>query len=181
MTENFEFGDVKLVRKSLLIFSLTALFITSIREYTTGQIEFLGFSIPVNDLNIVLLFLVGIIAFFLIAFWIRINSERYESLKNIYRLGEIEEESTIVKNFLEVFQSANSIYEDVKEKLSREQIRNFEFLKEKGESALKKNLELKQSLEKFNNRKYTDYLDILFPKIFGVATIIIVIFNLFFL
>lgn len=68
MTENFEFSDVKAVRKSLLIFSLLALFINSMKEYTTGVLEFLGFSIPVNDLNIILFFLIGIIIFYIIVF-----------------------------------------------------------------------------------------------------------------
>jgi len=71
MTDNFEFEDVVKVRKSLLIFSLIGIFLKHLTKYSTGNIEFFGFKIPVEDSSFITNLVGGIIIFYIIILLIR--------------------------------------------------------------------------------------------------------------
>ena len=90
--DNFEFGDVKSVRKSLLIVATIGIFVSKLTHYSTGEISFLGFSIPVKDASFLPYFIGYIILFYLVALIIRYSDEEFKkfyvkklnSLKGVY-------------------------------------------------------------------------------------------------
>ncbi|MFD2587564.1 hypothetical protein ACFSQJ_11525 [Croceitalea marina] len=75
--ENFEFGDVKKLRKSLLIASIVGIFLVKLIKYSTGSFEFLGFNIPIREAEFLAHFVGYIIIFFLVALLIRFGNEEF--------------------------------------------------------------------------------------------------------
>lgn len=53
MVDNFEFSDTKQVRKTLLITSFVGICFKSLITNSTGEIEFLGFKIPISNASII--------------------------------------------------------------------------------------------------------------------------------
>ncbi|SNR32389.1 hypothetical protein SAMN06265371_101266 [Lutibacter agarilyticus] len=77
MSENFEFDDVKKVRKSLLIISVVGIILKKLIKYSTGNIEFLGFSIPFGEADFLTHLVSFIIVFYIFAFVIRTASDKF--------------------------------------------------------------------------------------------------------
>lgn len=75
MDKHFELSTAAKVRKSLLIFSLIGIFLKETRECYTGNIAFLGFEFPLENLDVILNFFVYIIGFYLAAFFLRTLNE----------------------------------------------------------------------------------------------------------
>ncbi len=75
MIDNFEFSDVKQVRKTLLITSFSAICFKSLVKNSTGNIEFLGFKMPVEDASIIPTLLGYLIIFEIIALLIRYSDQ----------------------------------------------------------------------------------------------------------
>lgn len=71
MVENFEFEETKKVRKSLIIISLIGIILKYLIKYSSGNIEFLGFKIPVEDASFLTNFISIIISFYILNFIIR--------------------------------------------------------------------------------------------------------------
>lgn len=53
MLDNFEFGDTKQIRKTLLISSFIGVSFKMLVKNSTGTIEFFGFKIPVEDASVI--------------------------------------------------------------------------------------------------------------------------------
>lgn len=78
MTENFEFGDVKKVRKSLLIVSLIGLFTKQVISFSESDtIEIIGLKVNEVDNNFLPNFIGGIIIFYVIVLLIRYFDDRF--------------------------------------------------------------------------------------------------------
>lgn len=83
MIDKLEFGNVKSLRKSLLIISTLGIFFTELLKYSTGNIEFLGFKIPINQASFLLCFIGYIIVFYILALLIRFSDEEFRRLYKI--------------------------------------------------------------------------------------------------
>jgi hypothetical protein len=75
MIDKIEFSDAKQVRKSLLITSFIGIAFQALVQHSTGNIEFLGFKIPVADAGVIPSFIGYLVAYFIIALLIRYNDE----------------------------------------------------------------------------------------------------------
>ena len=75
MIDNFEFSDAKQVRKTLLITSFAGICFKALVKNSTGNIEFFGFKIPVEDASIIPALVGGLIIFEIIALVIRYSDE----------------------------------------------------------------------------------------------------------
>lgn len=75
MIENFEFSDTKQVRKTLLITSFAGICFKALVKNSTGNIEFLGFKIPVEDASIIPTLVGCLIIYEIIALLIRYSDE----------------------------------------------------------------------------------------------------------
>lgn len=75
MIDNFEFSDAKQVRKTLLITSFAGICFKALVKNSTGNIEFFGFKIPVEDASIIPTLVGGLIIFEIIALVIRYSDE----------------------------------------------------------------------------------------------------------
>lgn len=53
MIDNFEFSDTKQVRKTILITSFAGICFKILVKNSTGNIEFIGFKIPVSDAHVI--------------------------------------------------------------------------------------------------------------------------------
>jgi hypothetical protein len=82
MIEDLDFSDTKQVRKTLLITSFIGICFAVLVSHSTGNIEFLGFKIPVKDAPVIP-FLIGcMIVYEMIVLIIRYNDEE---LREIYK------------------------------------------------------------------------------------------------
>lgn len=77
MLENFEISDTKQIRKTLLISSFVGISFKLLVKNSTGNIEFLGFKIPVEDAKIIPQLVGYLIIFEIIALLIRYSNENY--------------------------------------------------------------------------------------------------------
>ena len=75
MIDNFEFSDAKQVRKTLLITSFAGICFKALVKNSTGNIEFFGFKIPVEDASIIPTLVGCLIIFEIIALIIRYSDE----------------------------------------------------------------------------------------------------------
>ncbi|WHF52409.1 hypothetical protein QGN23_03795 [Chryseobacterium gotjawalense] len=75
MIDNFEFSDTKQIRKTLLISSFAGISFKMLVKNSTGNIEFLGFKIPVEDASIIPQLVGYLIIFEIIALLIRYSDE----------------------------------------------------------------------------------------------------------
>lgn len=82
MIENFEFSDTKQVRKTLLISAFAGICFKILVSHSMGNIEFLGFKIPVEDASIIPLMIAGMIIYEMLVLIIRYNDE---TLREIYK------------------------------------------------------------------------------------------------
>jgi hypothetical protein len=76
MIENFEFGDTKQVRKTLLLTSLIGLLLKNLIKHSTGEFEFIGFKIPIEKASIIPEFVGYIIIYEIIVLIIRFSDEK---------------------------------------------------------------------------------------------------------
>lgn len=89
MINNFEFSDTKQVRKTLLISSFAGICFKLLVKNSTGNIEFLGFKIPVDDANVIPQLIGFLILFEIIALIIRYSDEEMrEKYKKYLRFIE---------------------------------------------------------------------------------------------
>jgi phosphate starvation-inducible membrane PsiE len=75
MIENFEFSNTKQIRKTILITSFAGICFKVLVKNSTGNIEFLGFKIPIDDANVIPQLVGFIIIFEIIALIIRYSDE----------------------------------------------------------------------------------------------------------
>lgn len=75
MIDNFEFSNTKQIRKTLLISSFAGISFKLLVKNSTGNIEFLGFRIPVEDASIIPQLAGYLIIFEIIALLIRYSDE----------------------------------------------------------------------------------------------------------
>ena len=75
MIDNLEFSDTKQIRKTLLISSFAGVYFKMLVKNSTGNIEFLGFKIPVEDASIIPQLVGYLIIFEIIALLIRYSDE----------------------------------------------------------------------------------------------------------
>lgn len=89
MIDNFEFSDTKQVRKTLLISSFAGICFKLLVKNSTGNIEFFGFKIPVDDANVIPQLIGFLILFEIIALIIRYSDEEMrEKYKKYLRFIE---------------------------------------------------------------------------------------------
>ncbi len=82
MIDNFDFSDTKQVRKTLLISSFAGICFKILVSHSTGNIEFLGFKIPVKDATIIPVMIGCMIIYEMLVLVIRYNDE---NLREIYK------------------------------------------------------------------------------------------------
>ena len=75
MIDNFEFSDTKQIRKTLLITSFAGICFKVLVKNSTGNIEFFGFKLPVEDASIIPYLAGCMIVFEIIALIIRYSDE----------------------------------------------------------------------------------------------------------
>lgn len=75
MIDNFEFSDTKQIRKTILITSFAGICFKILVKNSTGNIEFIGFKIPVSDAHVIPNLVGYIIIFEIIALIIRYSDE----------------------------------------------------------------------------------------------------------
>lgn len=75
MIDNFEFSDTKQVRKTLLITAFAGICFKILVKNSTGNIEFLGFKIPVSDAYVIPHLIGFMVIFQIIALIIRYSDE----------------------------------------------------------------------------------------------------------
>lgn len=75
MIDNFEFSDTKQIRKTILITSFAGICFKMLVKNSTGNIEFIGFKIPVSEAHIIPNLVGYVIIFEIIALVIRYNDE----------------------------------------------------------------------------------------------------------
>jgi len=75
MIDNFEFSDTKQIRKTLLITSFGGICFKVLVKNSTGNLEFLGFKIPIEDAHVIPNLIGCIIIFEIIALIIRYSDE----------------------------------------------------------------------------------------------------------
>ena len=75
MIDNFEFSDTKQIRKTILITSFAGICFKILVKNSTGNIEFIGFKIPVSDAHIIPNLVGYVIIFEIIALVIRYSDE----------------------------------------------------------------------------------------------------------
>jgi|GEM_PF-2082973 len=79
MENNFEFDDVKKVRKSLLIITLSGVILKNLIQNTKGDFEFFGFNIPKESTSFILAIICWIIGFYMIVLIIRFCNDKFPS------------------------------------------------------------------------------------------------------
>ena len=82
MIDNFEFSDTKQVRKTLLITAFAGICFKLLVKHSTGNIEFIGFKIPVADATIIPKMIAGMIIYEMLVLIIRYNDE---NLRELYK------------------------------------------------------------------------------------------------
>jgi phosphate starvation-inducible membrane PsiE len=75
MIDNLEFSDTKQIRKTILITSFAGICFKMLVKNSTGNIEFIGFKIPVSEAHIIPNLVGYVIIFEIIALIIRYNDE----------------------------------------------------------------------------------------------------------
>ncbi|WP_276979071.1 hypothetical protein [Flavobacterium filum] len=144
MVENLEFSNTKQIRKTILITSFAGICFKVLVVNSTGNIEFLGFKIPIEDANIIPKLVGCIIIFEIFALIIRYFDE---------------EAREKYKKYLKFIEERN-----VSEILIK---RNDEFVPQ----TLKPNYKKVNIIE-----KSVFFLDIIFPLILGIGTLIKIFF-----
>ncbi len=95
MIDNFEFSDTKQIRKTILITSLAGICFKILIKNATGNIEFLGFKIPVGDAHVIPNLIGCVIIFEIIALIIRYSDEeareKYKKYLKFIEEGSISE------------------------------------------------------------------------------------------
>ena len=144
MVENLEFSDTKQIRKTILITSFAGICFKVLVVNSTGNIEFLGFKIPIEDANIIPKLVGCIIIFEIFALIIRYFDE---------------EAREKYKKYLKFIEERNVSEIHIK--------RNDEFVPQ----TLKPNYKKVNIIE-----KSVFFLDIIFPLILGIGTLIKIFF-----
>ncbi|HEA28487.1 MAG TPA: hypothetical protein ENH91_00575 [Leeuwenhoekiella sp.] len=75
MKDIFEFGTKAKIRKSLYLFGFMGMFFGEAQEYYTGKIILFGFEISLENFDLLLNFIVLIIAFYIINFCVKIYKD----------------------------------------------------------------------------------------------------------
>jgi hypothetical protein len=152
MFDKFEFSDAKQVRKTLLITSFAGICFKSLVRHSTGNIEFLGFKIPVEDASVIPSLFGYLIIYFLATLLIRYSDEKFKEQYNRY--------SEHIKRRAENIEKGGG-YSTSRELLERE------LGKELHE------LHRKLQITKFG----VLFVDILFPIIFGLFALFVIFFR----
>ncbi|CCG53143.1 Hypothetical transmembrane protein [Flavobacterium indicum GPTSA100-9 = DSM 17447] len=76
MIDNFEFSDTKQIRKTILITAFAGICFKILVKNSTGNIEFIGFKIPINDAHVIPHLVGYVIIFEIFALLVRYSDER---------------------------------------------------------------------------------------------------------
>ncbi len=79
MIDKLEFSDSKQVRKTLLITSFVGILFKKLAQYSTGNIEFFGFKIPINEADLIPDFIGYLIVYFCVALFLRYFDEDFRT------------------------------------------------------------------------------------------------------
>ncbi len=82
MIDNLDFSDTKQVRKTLLITAFSGICFKMLVKHSTGNIELLGFKIPVEDASIIPIMIACMIIYEMLVLIIRYNDE---NLRELYK------------------------------------------------------------------------------------------------
>ena len=144
MVDNFEFSDAKKIRKSLLISSFVGIAFQVLVKNSTGNIEFLGFKIPIADADVIPNLIGYLIIYFIVALLIRYNDEnlrkKYSEYIDYLKIENKEQQE-------EIFKAKRDFNRPLKD---RRRIRNWQII-----------------FAKFG----VIFIDIIFPIFFGLFTI----------
>lgn len=99
MSENFEFSDAKQVRKTLLITSFVGICFKLLVKNSVGEIEFLGFKIPVEDASIIPKLVGYMVIYEILVLIIRYSDENFKILYK--KQKDHINNSKMPKNFIE--------------------------------------------------------------------------------
>ena len=80
--DKLEFGNVKLLRKNLLVTSAIGIIVSQFVKYSEGDIGFFGFTIPCNNAPILNKLVWFVILYFFIALIIRLYDEEFQKKYN---------------------------------------------------------------------------------------------------
>ncbi len=75
MIDNFEFSETKQIRKTILLTSFAGICFKILVKNSTGNLEFLGFKIPIDDAHVIPQLFAFVIIFEVIALIIRYSDE----------------------------------------------------------------------------------------------------------
>ena len=78
MIDKIELGNVKQVIKTLLIVSFIGFSFNELVQFSTGELEFLGFKIPIEDATVIPSLIGYIIIYLLFALIIRYSDENFQ-------------------------------------------------------------------------------------------------------
>ncbi|REE07862.1 hypothetical protein DFQ09_11056 [Winogradskyella pacifica] len=147
-----EFDDVKKIRKSLLITSAVGILFSKLVKFSTGTIDFLGFSLPIVDSVFLPNYIGYLIAFFIVALIIRYNNDSFKESysKKIENIG-----SSSISNLYRIPSPNESVI--------RNQIAD---------------LEKKTKARSIATKYSVIVLDIVFPLVLGVIALVIIFFKL---
>lgn len=111
--DKLEFGNVKLLRKNLLVTSAIGIIVSQFVKYSTGDIGFFGFTIPSNNAPILNKLVWFIVLYFFIALVIRLYDENFQKKYNetldlirytkTYRFGGLQNQESSIKEAQETY------------------------------------------------------------------------------
>lgn len=116
MIDKVDFSSSKQVRKSLLLASFAGISFDMIVQYSTGNVEFLGFKIPVDDADIIPKLIGYLIVYFVVALIIRYIVELEKNdfktfIENVKDGASIrDDDKQVVSNRFRKHTSRNRIY-----------------------------------------------------------------------
>ncbi|MBP0904836.1 hypothetical protein ACFSKN_04785 [Mariniflexile gromovii] len=155
MSLELEFDDVKKLRKSLLVASVVGIFLAKLVKYSKEDttIDFLGFSLPIGDATFLPNYIGYLIIFFIIALIIRYSNDTFKKeYEKTIKIISNERISPYEVGFnTEVQLARNRLLQDFNDKIK-----------------------LKANVSKVS----VFILDIIFPIVLGIATLIIIFFKL---
>lgn len=78
LIDKLEFGNIKQLRKNLMVVSATGIAISQLVKYSDGDVSFFGFSIPDNNLPLLNKLIWWIILYFFIALMVRYFDDEFQ-------------------------------------------------------------------------------------------------------
>lgn len=78
LIDKLEFGNVKQLRKNLMIVSATGIVISQLVKYSEGDVSFFGFTIPDNNLPLLNKLIWWIVLYFFVALVVRYFDDEFQ-------------------------------------------------------------------------------------------------------